>query len=77
MNKNIGIGIGIAAVAIAVVFAYSYSILESDTEKEDEQKGENIAIQEKATPNVQAKVTESGKEITIVAEDRLGLQDKP
>jgi len=76
VNKNIGIGIGIVAVAIAVAFAYSYSILESDTEK-DVQKEENIAIQEKATPNVQAKVTESGKEITIVAEDRLGLQDRP
>ena len=75
MNKNIGIGIGIVAVAIAVAFAYSYSIPESDTEK-DVQK-EEIAIQEKATPNVQAKVTESGKEITIVAEERLGLEDRP
>ena len=77
MNKNIGIGIGIVAVAIAVAFAYSYSISESDTEKGDVQKEENIAIQEKATPNVQAKVTESGKEITIVAEERLGLEVRP
>ena len=71
MNKTIGIGIGIAVVAIAVAFAYSYSMPESETLEE------NMAIEEKATPNVQTEVTPPGKAISIKAEEKLGLEDRP
>ena len=71
MNKTIGIGIGIALAAIAVAFVYSYSIPESETQ------GENVAIEEKATPEVQTKVTTTGKAISIKAEDKIGLEVRP
>ncbi len=71
MNKIIGIGIGIAVVAIVVAFTSSYSIPESDTQEEI------LAIEEKATPNVQTDITTSGKAISIEAEETLGLEDKP
>jgi len=71
VNKTIGIGIGIAVVAIAAAFVYSYSIPESETQEE------NIVIEEKATPNVQTEVTPPGNTISIEAEERLGLADRP
>ena len=76
MNKTIGIGIGIAAVAIAVAFVYSYSIPESEI-PETETPEENIAIEEKATPDVQTEVTTPGKAISIQVEDKLGVIDTP
>ncbi len=71
MNKTIGLGIGIAAVAIVVAFVYSYSIPESETQEE------NLVIEEKATSNVQTDVSTSGNKISIKAEDKLGLEDRP
>ena len=71
MNKTVGIGIGIAAVAIVAAFVYSYSMSESETQEE------NMAIEEKATPNVQTDITTPGKAISIQAEETIGLKENP